>query len=94
MLLLELSSRAKIIFKGSTAAQKREIVGFVFQNLTLTGRKLTYTLRSPFAEFAQCENIDQWCALVDAFRTNTELRHLVTSSIEPAFMQSQAEVAA
>jgi site-specific DNA recombinase len=43
-----LASRAAELFERSKIGQKRELIAFVFSNLRLNGKKLDYSLRSPF----------------------------------------------
>ncbi len=46
--LISVASRAADIFERSKTEQKRELIAFVFSNLRLRGKKLEYSLRSPF----------------------------------------------
>ena len=46
--LISVASRAAAIFERSKIDQKRELIAFVFSNLRLKGKKLEFTLRSPF----------------------------------------------
>jgi hypothetical protein len=46
--LISVASRASDIFERSKTEQKRELIVFVFSNLRLRGKKLEYSLRSPF----------------------------------------------
>ena len=46
--LISLASRAVELFERSKAEQKRQLIAFVFSNLRLNGKKLDYSLRSPF----------------------------------------------
>jgi site-specific DNA recombinase len=46
--LISLASRAAELFEGSKPEQKRELIAFVFSNLRLRGKKLDFSLRSPF----------------------------------------------
>jgi len=46
--LISVASRAAEIFKRSNIEQKRELIAFVFSNLRLSGKKLNFSLRSPF----------------------------------------------
>ena len=46
--LISLASRAAEIFERSKTEQKRQLLAFVFSNLTLRGKKLEYSIRSPF----------------------------------------------
>jgi hypothetical protein len=42
------ASRAAELFERSKTEQKRELLAFVFSNLRLRGKKLEFSLRSPF----------------------------------------------
>ena len=46
--LISLASRAADIFERSKTEQKRQLIAFVFSNLALKGKKLEYSMRSPF----------------------------------------------
>ena len=46
--LLSLAQRASQIFKSSEIEEKRQLLGFVFQNFTLNEKKLDFKLRKPF----------------------------------------------
>jgi hypothetical protein len=46
--LISLASRAADLFKCSKTEQKRQLLAFVFSNLRLRGKKLEFSLRSPF----------------------------------------------
>lgn len=46
--LISLASRAAELFERSKTEQKRELLAFVFSNLCLRGKKLEFSLRSPF----------------------------------------------
>jgi hypothetical protein len=46
--LISVGSRAADIFERSKTEQKRELIAFVFSNMRLRGKKLEYSLRSPF----------------------------------------------
>jgi DNA invertase Pin-like site-specific DNA recombinase len=46
--LISLASRAAELFERSKMDQKRQLVAFVFSNLQLRGKKLEFSLRSPF----------------------------------------------
>ncbi len=58
--LVELAARATSHFKGSDITRKRELLNFIFQNLCLRGKKLEYTMRLPFSEFAEASKIEEW----------------------------------
>jgi len=46
--LISLASRAAELFERSKPEQKRQLLAFVFSNLRLRGKKLDFSLRSPF----------------------------------------------
>ena len=46
--LISLASRASELFERSKIEQKRQLIAFVFSNLRLNGKKLEFSLRSPF----------------------------------------------
>lgn len=46
--LISVASRAGDIFERSKIEQKRQLIAFVFSNLALKGKKLEFSLRSPF----------------------------------------------
>jgi hypothetical protein len=46
--LISVASRSAEIFERSKTEQRRELIAFVFSNLRLKGRKLEFSLRSPF----------------------------------------------
>ncbi len=58
--LLSTASEAHKVFVGSTNEEKRILMNHVFQNLSLNGRKLEYTLRKPFDDFQRCTEIEEW----------------------------------
>ena len=59
-MLLNLMYEGPRIFKGSTISQKRELLNFLFANLTLKGATLCYTLRSPFCDFLNGPDNQNW----------------------------------
>ncbi len=58
--LIQLTSEAYELFRGSTVEQKRRLVGLVFANLQLKGASLCYSLQEPFCWFAECRDMRQW----------------------------------
>ena len=55
-MLLDLAKRAKSIFKSSEVAEKQQILKYLLQNSTLNGRKLEFTMRSPFNLIADAKH--------------------------------------
>jgi hypothetical protein len=46
--LISVASRAAELFERSKTEQKRELLAFVFSSLRPRGKKLEFSLRSPF----------------------------------------------
>jgi len=46
--VLNLCRRIKAIFEGSEVSEKRAIINFVLSNLTVSDRKLSFSIRKPF----------------------------------------------
>ena len=69
--MLNLCRRIRTIFDDprSEVSEKRAILNFIFQNPTVDGKKLVFTMRKPFdvvLELAACPN---WLPRLDEFRT-------------------------
>ena len=47
-MLLHVVKKASQVFEGSEPNTKRQILNFLLQNLTLEGKKLNFTLKTPF----------------------------------------------
>lgn len=62
------------LFIASNASRKRELLKIVFSNLSLHGCKLLYSFNKPFDKFANCVNFEEWRDIVDAIRSDPELR--------------------
>ncbi len=60
-LLLNMADHAAKHYTGSGINEKRELLSFVFQNLTLKEKKLEYTMRYPFNLFADANKTGEWC---------------------------------
>lgn len=58
--LIELCSRAYEIFKSSKVEQQRQLLKFVFSNLSLDGKRLHYDLNKPFDVIAQSAKCSDW----------------------------------
>jgi DNA invertase Pin-like site-specific DNA recombinase len=61
--LISLASRAAELFERSKTEQKRQLVGFVFSNLRLRGKKLEYSLRSPFDLMVNRASYSSWLGM-------------------------------
>jgi site-specific DNA recombinase len=60
LFLLSTASEAHRIFAASTNEEKRVLMNHVFQNLSLNGRKLCYSLKKPFDDFQKCTTLNEW----------------------------------
>lgn len=58
--LLTIASDSDKIWTGSTTAEKRELLNFLFANLQLKDGSLCYTLRKPFDSFLNNEDCPKW----------------------------------
>ena len=67
--ILSLAQRASEIFESSEIEEKRQLVGFVFQNLELDGKKLLFETKTPFERVLEHQSTHDWGRLCDAFRT-------------------------
>ena len=58
--LISAASRAAELFERSKTEQRRKLVSLVFSNLRLNGKKLDYTMRSPFDLMVNRPNHASW----------------------------------
>jgi len=58
--ILNLANKALEIFESSEVNEKRALINLLLQNPLLSGRKLLFTLRSPFYMIAKCGQIENW----------------------------------
>lgn len=66
---MSIAKRAKEIFISSEIEEKRQFLGFLLENSVLQGKKLEFSLRSPFNLLLNCDDkltVREW---LDAFRT-------------------------
>ena len=61
--LISLASRAADLFERSKTEQKRQLIAFVFSNLRLNGKKLEYSLRSPFDLMVNRASYSSWLGM-------------------------------
>ena len=64
--LISLASRAAELFERSKIEQKRQLLAFVFSNLSLRGKKLDYSLRSPFDLMVDRRDHSSWLGRQDS----------------------------
>jgi hypothetical protein len=75
--VLSVARRAKTIFDNSSEpARKRAFLNYILQNPTVNGKKLCFTIASPFNLVLELADSPNWLRVVDAIRTyyqyNTE----------------------
>ncbi|MDO9555613.1 MAG: recombinase family protein, partial [Atribacterota bacterium] len=58
--ILNLANRALEIFESSEVKEKRALINLLLQNPLLSGRKLSFSLRSPFYMIAKCGQTKNW----------------------------------
>src|ERR1700730_1162783 len=67
--LISLASRAADLFARSKTEQKRQLLAFVYSNLALRGKKLEFSLRSPFDLMVHRRSYSSWLAFLNTVRT-------------------------
>lgn len=67
--LISLAFRAGELFERSKVEQKRQLIAFVFSNLRLRGKKLEFSLRSPFDLMVNRATYTSWLAFLNTVRT-------------------------
>jgi site-specific DNA recombinase len=88
--LLTLAQRAYDIFQSSEVSEKRQLLNFLLQNLQLKGRKLVFTLKTPFDTVLLAGRCSEMLPLLDAFRTVDWT--VVKEEMEPfTFLMSQGQ---
>ena len=64
--LISVASRAAGIFERSKIDEKRQLIAFVFSNLRLSGKKLEYSMRSPFDLMVNRATYEGWLGDLDS----------------------------
>jgi hypothetical protein len=67
--LISLASRAAELFERSKTDQKRQLIAFIFSNLQLRGKKLEFSLRSPFDLMVDRRSYTGWLGFLNTVRT-------------------------
>ena len=70
--ILDLANHALEIFESSEVNEKRALVNILLQNPLLSGRKLLFSLRSPFYMIAKCGQNENWYARRDSNPQSTD----------------------
>ena len=58
--IFSLAKRAKVLFESSEIEEKRAILNYLLQNCTANGKKLEFSLRSPFNYILEFGNQPSW----------------------------------
>jgi hypothetical protein len=83
--LISVASRAAELFERSKTEQKRELLAFVFSNLRLRGKKLEFSLRSPFDLMVNRADHSSWLAFLNTVRTQRFDEILGLTPLLPSF---------
>ncbi len=67
--MLSLAKRAKTIFESSEIPEKRALLNYLIQNPTVKGKKLYFSIASPFNLVLELSNNPTLIPLQDMFRT-------------------------
>jgi hypothetical protein len=68
--VISVARRAKTIFdNNSEPARKRQFLNYILQNPTVNGKKLYFTIASPFNLVLELSDNPTWLPLLDRFRT-------------------------
>ncbi len=86
--LISVASRAADIFERSKTEQKRELIAFVFSNLRLRGKKLEYSLRSPFDLMVDRADHTSWLGFLNTVRTERFDQVLAIKALLPAIARA------
>jgi hypothetical protein len=73
--LISLASRAAELFERSKPEQKRQLLAFVFSNLQLRGKKLEFSMRSPFDLMVNRASYSSWLGIP---KSNLQANHRPT----------------
>lgn len=64
--MLNLAAESHDLFAGSTVAQKRQLINFVFANLQMDGENLRFSLKKPFDRMLNLTNCHEWLGWQDS----------------------------
>jgi len=67
--VLSLAKRAKTIFESSEIPEKRAFLNYLIQNPTVKGKKLYFSIASPFNLVLELSNNPTWLRIQGKFRT-------------------------
>jgi hypothetical protein len=69
--LLQLASKAKLVFDSSQPAKKNKILKMLLANCTLDQKRLQLNLLKPFSALVLATKSSNWLALADTLRTDS-----------------------
>ncbi len=75
--IVKIGGNAHSHFQLSNVEGKRRLVNLVFSTVKLRGKKLEYTIRSPFDHFIKIDEMSEWRCVVDGLRTCPQTRLLI-----------------
>jgi hypothetical protein len=81
-------TRAAELFDRSKTEQKRQLLAFVFSNLRLRGKKLEFSLRSPFDLMVDRRSYSSWLAFLNTVRTERFAEVLALRTILPPITEA------
>ena len=67
--ILNLARKINAIFESSEPIEKRAILNYLLQNLTVQAKNLEFTLRKPYNLILKLHGGPNWLRIVDEFRT-------------------------
>jgi hypothetical protein len=77
--VLSVARRAKSIFESSEAHEKRAFLNYLLQNPTVNGKKLEFTMRSPFNLVLELASSPNWLRRQDSKLTaSVHLSHFLS----------------
>jgi hypothetical protein len=67
--LLSIASNSNKLWSGSTTSEKRELLNFVFANLSMKGASICFETRKPFDKMLELSNCLEWRSVGCTART-------------------------
>jgi hypothetical protein len=67
---LELCKEAKILYKTRSASERASFIKKLVSNPRVNGTSIEFDLKKPFGVLAKINKEENWCALVEEFRTS------------------------
>ena len=67
--ILELAKNAESLWKMASPLERLKFLKTILSNQQLDGLNVRYELKKPFAVLAEMKRKDEWCSLIDEYRT-------------------------